>query len=274
MRRTVFVFRQLDVAGSVRFGFSIVLQYLHFWLIIGSAWAWLAPTLRGIFWEGRPPFWGAALLFFLIGLWPLAVSARGSAASLLGGSAGIGTLLDFGAIFSLLLPWAMIVGLSSVAGVGADWVLTRLVGKGLVPFLSELGAPLSAMGVLKFYPLACLGAVTVAVPFSFVPWVAVDKGEGLSASLEWGDRLARDVKMELLFLQSLMFFSATVGFVLGHLLRGPKFPENIGAYVIYAMVLAFVGGTWTDAYRQALAYEEPEETKKAPQPPPFAYKVD
>jgi hypothetical protein len=267
------VFRQIDVGGSVRFGFSIVLQYLHFWLLVGAAWSWLAPTLHHLFWDGKPTFLGSAVLFFLVGLWPLAVSARASLESLEGRTAGIGTLFEFGAIFHLLLPVGMILVLSGASGLVVDWVFTKLLGKGLVPFTSTLQDPLTATQILKFYPLACLGSITVAMPLSFCPWVAADKGVGFSDSIEWAGRLSRDVKMEILFLQSTMFFTTTITFILGFLLRGPSFPQNIGAYVVYAMAFAFVGGAWMDAYRQALLYEEPPTVKKSA-PKTFSYNLD
>lgn len=272
MARDVFVFRQIDVGASLQFGASVATAHLPFWFLIALASAAVVPALSGAFFGPRPSILGRALLFFLAGLWPLGAAARAALNRIDGKSVGANVLADAGAVTRLFLPVALVVTVAAAGGFAFEGVVALLFGGGPTLF-SSLGAPLTTMGIMRLYPLVCLGAISVAMPMSLAPWVAVDKGLGVSSAMEWAGRLSKDVKMELMFLQGTIFFTVSVTFLLCVLAGAKTFPENVVTFFFQTEAFVFVAGFWTEAYRQALAYEAPEEAKSLPSAARRVYRV-
>ncbi len=260
-----FVFRQIDVGRSVSFGFSMVIGCFYYWAFIGIVSALASSTLSGLFWGPKPPFWGRAVLFLTLGLWPIAVAARASFDRLDGKLVGHSALFALNGVASLLLPAALVFVVAGAGGLGMDWALTRAFGKELVPTAAGLDDPLTMMGIMRFYPLMCLGGMTMALTMPFGLFFALDKGLGVSAAMNGAGRLAKDVKMELLFLHAVMFFTSSTSFLLGFLTGVGPFPKNVVSQMVFAAAFGFAGAVWAEAYRQVLTYEEPEAVRKTKQ---------
>lgn len=261
MTREVFVFRQIDVGESVRFAFSVLFAHAHFWFLIAAALALVGPGLSGWVWGAHPPFLGRTVLFLAGGLWPMAVATRIALLRLQGKAVGVDVLTDWGAVYRLVLPVALVLAVAGAGGLAFEWILSLVFRGGLPPVVAGLHAPMSLMGIMRFYPLICLGGISVAMPMSFAPWVAIDKNLGVSAAMEWASRLSKDVKMEMMFLQGMIFFTVSTVFLVGAFSGGKSFPENMIAYFVYTAGFAFAAAFWTEAYRQTLAYEEPDTVK-------------
>lgn len=261
MTREVFVFRQIDVGESVRFAFSVVFAHAHFWFVIGAALALAGPAASGWIWGPHPPFLGRTILFLAGGLWPLAVSTRIALLRLQGKAVGVDVLTDWSAVYRLVLPVALVVVVAGAGGLAFEGCLSLVFPKGIPPVLGGLFAPITLMGIMRYYPLICLGGITVAMPLSFAPWVAIDKNLGVSAAMEWASRLSKDVKMEMMFLQGMIFFTVSTTFLFGAFAGGKSFPGNVISYFVYTGGFAFAAAFWTEAYREVLAYEEPDAVK-------------
>lgn len=241
-------------------GTQVLIVFLPLWLLIGVVWAFLDTELGGALAPEGMTLLGRTTFFFLFALWPLKAGAWFSL------HRHQGKKTTPMAIFSLesLVPFAFAVAanvvLAGLVGLFIDWCLTSLIlGASAAAPWPFIQGPAAVKSIMRLYPAMCLGGILTAHRYGFAPFAALDGNLGLFEAIDKGRAQASGVRLEILFLAGLMFFPASIGFLLGAVTGGDKFPGNIVGHVVYAVCFAYAGAVWAQAFRQTIDLDDLEQ---------------
>lgn len=255
-------FRVIDIDKAVLFGFIALRSRLPLWLALGGVMTGLhAGLLHLIAKDGTPiTLLERVSVALLAGVWPMRVACDNMPFYAAPAHFGhprvrVSGVLSLGIVFSALFA------LSLLGGYGFNRMFNELLGGWIKPFFSHWEAGVSTQHAIAVYPLTSLGAVVMALIFSFAPVAASLEDHGPFGALGRSRELAYQVLFEMVFLHGAMFVLVSVTFLLVANLPERGWLSMFLESEILCLAMVYAMGVWTNAYRQVIEYEKPVQRR-------------
>lgn len=251
-------FRVIDIDKAVLFGFVALRSRLPLWLVVGAGMTFIhAGILHLIAQDGTPVTLlervSAALL---AGVWPMRIACDNMPYYAAPAHFGHPRVRVSG-VLTLAIVLIVLLALSLLGGYGFNRMFNELLGGWIKPFFSHWEARVSTEHAIAVYPLTSLGAVVMALIFSFAPIASSLEDHGPFGALGRSRELAYQVLFEMVFLHGAMFVLVGVTLFLVANLPERGWWSMLLESEILCLAMVYAMGVWTNAYRQVIEYEKP-----------------
>ncbi|MBK8651048.1 MAG: hypothetical protein IPN23_04970 [Elusimicrobia bacterium] len=255
-------FRVIDIDKAVLFGFTALHARLPLWLLLGGGMAAIhAGLLHFITQDGTPvTLLERVVVALLAGVWPMRIACDNMPFQASPPRLG-SPRVRLSGVFSLALVFVALFGLSLLGGYGFNRMFNELLGGWIKPFFSHWKAVVSPQAAIAVYPLTSMGAVVMALIFSFAPLAVALEGHGPFGALGRSRQLAYQVLFEMVFLHGAMFVLVGLAFFLIANLPAQGRLSFFLESEILCLAMVYAMGVWTNAYRQVIEYEKPVERR-------------
>jgi hypothetical protein len=255
-------FRVIDIDKAVLFGFVALRSRLPLWLLLGAGMTFIHAGLLHLITQNGTPvtLFERVSVALLAGVWPMRVACDNMPLYPSAPQFGQPRIRVSGVISMAMVIFALF-GLSLLGGYGFNRMFNEMLGGWIKPFFSHWAAGVSTNEAIAVYPLTSLGAVVMALIFSFAPLAAALEDHGPVGALGRSRELAYQVLFEMVFLHGAMFVLVSFTFLLVANLPDLGWASKLLESEILCLAMVYAMGVWTNAYRQVIEYEKPVERR-------------